>query len=231
MGEKIAEICINSPKRIFPVIAVLSSFYKHQSMITNKRNVFIGLLSKLSEIRSSNLIYPYIQLYPSNMQSKNVLSNIFRRNNVKLTVDEINYIVSNDNEYQVVINFLRWLVLTPKFYIKDLLNKTVTGPYKKRIFKLRTEGYSFSDIAKIINLNEKYVINKNDEIINTYFSDNNSLASFILLSLDLNNKKCFDKTELEEEFGELTPKLMYLYSNSKNPRIRFDKAKSMLILK
>ncbi len=230
VGEEIAEICINSPNKILPVMSALSSFNKKHNIIKNKRKLLVELLSKVPDERKNKTINKYIQLYTADTYCKNTLNRIFRYNSVKLSFEEINSIISNDKEYKNVIGFLSWFILNPIFYLKNSIRKATLGAIKSRILNLRIEGYTYEEIATLIKSSENIVINKHNEIINLFFADNNSLAAMLLFSLD-KGKKIFSENELEEEFGELTPKLIYLYSNSKKPRIYFDKFKRILAIK
>jgi len=230
VGEELAELSMNNPNKVVPIINALSSFHKQQSNRTNRQKILMGFMSSIYKKRKIESINNYIDLFPSDYNSKKILKRVYRYNSIELTCDEIDKIISNDNEYQIVMEFLRWLNLTPEFYIKTLLRKAVNDAVKKKILNLRIEGYSFSDISNVTNYSEEYIINKHNEIINTYFSDNNSLAAFLLFSLDMGNKKCFTETELREGFDLYVPILSYLYSYSKNSRIWFDKTHNCILL-
>lgn len=229
VGTEIAEICIYSPNRILPVISALSSFHTHQNFLCNKRRLLVELLSKVPDERKDKPIFQYIQLFPTDIYCKNTLKKVFCHNSIKLTFEEINNIVLNEIEYKIVIDFLGWFILSPKFYIKKSIRMATLG-YKNRILNLRIKGYTYKVIAAIIGIKENTTINKHNEIINIYFADNNSLTAMLLLSLD-KGKKHFSENELNAEFGELTPKLIYLYSHSTDPCIRYDTEQNQLIIR
>lgn len=231
IGEELAEISMKTPHKVLPLINALSCFNKKQSIITTKRNVIKGLLSAIPAKRQTNSIFNYINFYPGDAIGKNTLKRIFRYNSSDLTSNEISEIIANDSEYRILIDFLRWYILLPEFYIKQLIKKTINSSIKKKIIDLRIENLSFSEIADVIKYTPNFVIEKHNEIINKFFSDNDSLAAFILFSLDSGGKKSFDETELSKEFNSLAPILTYLYTYSKNSRIKFDKTVNQLKLK
>lgn len=230
VGEELAELSMNNPNKVVPIINALSSFHEQQSNRANRQKILMGFMSSIYKKRKIESINNYINLFPSDYNSKNILKRIYRYNSIELTCDEIDKIILNDKEYQIVMEFLRWLNLTPEFYIKTLLRKAVNNAVKKKILNLRIKGYSFSDIATVTKYSEEYIINKHNEMIDTFFSDNNSLAAFLLFSLDMGNKKCFTETELREGFDLNVPILSYLYSYSKNSRIWFDKTHKCILL-
>lgn len=230
LGQELATISKTNPGSIMPIIKSLSVFHANQSILINKRKALINLMNSISKRRKNNKIYDYIRLYPSSINDKNILKRIYHKNSFHLTSEEINEIVINKEEYHIVIEFIRWLVIPAQHYIKSLLKKTLRQPIQKRIINLRIEGYSFSEISKMINLSKEQVILKHNAVINSFFSDNNCLAAFMLFSLDMQNKKRFDETELVEEFGSLVPTLIYLYSCSTNSYIKFDKIEKSIII-
>ncbi len=231
IGQELASICMTKPNCVMPMIQALSNFYEIQSVIIHKREALTNLMNSISEERKNNRIYDYIELYPSTTNDKNVLKRIYRFNSSQLTSEEINEIIVNKDEYHIVIEFLRWLVISPKHYIMNILKIVLQHHTKKQIINMRIDGYSFSDISKAINLSKEQVIIKHNEVINGYFSDNNCLAALILFSLDMKNKKCFSEAELAKEFGEFVSDIKYIYSYSTNSRVYFDTISNQLILK
>ncbi len=231
IGQELSETSMITPYKILPICKALLSFYEEQNIIATKRKVLLNLISQVSDTRKSRSINNYIELYPADNNIKNILKKIFRYNSCELTFEEINEVINNNDEYKAVINFLRWLIISPNFYIKELLNKILRSSVNKNIINLRVQGYSFFEIAEKTNYTKEQILIKHNNIIDSYFSDNNSLAAFLLLSLDMGNSKCFTESLLVQEFEALAPVLIYLYSYSKNSRIKVDRKENSIILK
>lgn len=232
IGEEIALLGMNCPQKIIPICSALLNFNKEHTFISNRLSALNSMFDFISENRKINNIYDYIRLYPTAEYNKDTLNSIFNDDQCVLTSEQKKEIILDSEKYIVLMNFLQWLKLPPSFYIRALMNKVLNNAIKRKIIELRIEGCSYQEIAEENSKgNVQRIITKHNKIIKDYFLDNNCLAAFILLSLDLGNKRTFTDVDLINEFGELAPKVKYFYSLSPNPKIHYNLNENLLILK
>lgn len=169
----------------------------------NTKNKIKELFSKIPDYRRQKTLYPYIRVYNriSNI-SEQTLTAIFENCKTIGDIDiQANSLAENENP-NIIFEFLRWLTTDLFFSINDSLNKAFKDERHKEILLRRTSGETLEEVAQKFDVTRERIRQIEYGITNKINHPLSPVTRYSLLTIsaDLNGETVMTSDEIRSAF-------------------------------
>lgn len=218
LGQNLVCDCLNHPKKIKPIINILSTFNTQIAC----SNEFEKLLQKVPKSRLSNTASGYINAFSIDTNERKLLNKLCCCKGCSL-LTFFNNITTIDlrTNYLLIVRFLKWCT----FDLQDDIQKTFESLYLKdntrKIIKLRANKHTLEYIGSEIGVTRERIRQIESKCVNKFTLLESRIQTLTKINAENNSKSIISFKDIEKVAGEYTQDLIYLLQLSNSSQFKY----------
>lgn len=226
LGKDMVFDCVENPKKIFPIIYMLSN-YQEQMKRLNEMWKFVYNIPKT---RCANYVVSYINAYTIDEVKRKLLYSVCNTENSTL-LDFVNSVdLSDDIIFLESKRFLKWCSFNLRAEIETLFESLYAKNTHRTVILMRAQKHTLEEIGSTLGVTRERIRQIEAKVKRKFNHFQNKIRIISKISADRNGDSIITPIEITEYCGINSEELVYLLQSCESSNYTYDRQLEIFIV-